>query len=94
MIAEALVDAYGESERRTAWGTVLDDRVETPFESRVLGVTVIVEGFDVTSAGDVVARCRRGSARQTIPAADLALPDPPPGGAEWLAAYRHWARST
>jgi hypothetical protein len=23
---------------------------------------------------------------------DLPLPQPPPGGAEWIGAYRHWAR--
>jgi len=22
---------------------------------------------------------------------DLPLPSPPPAGAEWIAAYRHWA---
>ena len=23
---------------------------------------------------------------------DLPLPEPPPKGAEWIAAYQHWAR--
>jgi len=30
--------------------------------------------------------------RQEIPVLDLPLPDPPPAGWEWIAAYRQWAR--
>lgn len=30
--------------------------------------------------------------RQTIHLLDLPLPEPPPEGAKWIAAYRHWAR--
>jgi hypothetical protein len=36
--------------------------------------------------------CARGKHRQAIPILDLPLPDPPPDGAEWIAAYRRWAR--
>jgi hypothetical protein len=27
-----------------------------------------------------------------IPILDLPLPTPPPGGAEWIEAYRHWLK--
>ena len=30
--------------------------------------------------------------RQAIDVLDLPLPEPLPKGAEWIAAYRHWAR--
>jgi hypothetical protein len=42
--------------------------------------------------GDIVTRCLRGHERQSIPILDLPLPKPPPAGAEWIEAYRYWAR--
>jgi hypothetical protein len=58
----------------------------------VLGVPVTVERVDLTEAGEVVAICRRGRSRQRIPILDLPLPSPRPDGAEWIEAYRYWAR--
>ncbi len=40
----------------------------------------------------IVAICAGGKYRQAIPILDLPLPDPPPQGTEWIAAYRRWAR--
>jgi hypothetical protein len=37
-----------------------------------------------------VAICCRDQVRQAIPILDLPLPTPPPVGAEWIEAYRHW----
>ena len=34
----------------------------------------------------------RGGQHQAIAVLDLPLPEPPPEGAQWIAAYRHWAR--
>lgn len=39
----------------------------------------------------IVAACSRGEFQQTIPVLYLPLPTPPPGGAEWVEAYRFWA---
>jgi hypothetical protein len=39
-----------------------------------------------------VAVCGRGRSRQRIGILDLPLPDPLPDGAEWVEAYRRWAR--
>jgi len=92
LIEEAIVDAYGDSEQRTAFLTVLQDRLDLPFETLVLGVPVSVERVDLTSAAEIVAICCRGKTRQALPILDLPLPSPPPGGAEWIEAYRRWAR--
>lgn len=92
LVAEALVDAYGESEQRTGLFTMIEEHLALPFETRVLGVAVTVERIDLTEAGEIVARCRRGHERQSIPILDLPLPKPPPAGAEWIEAYRYWAR--
>ena len=90
LIEEALVDAYGDSEQRTAFFTVLDDSLSLPFTTQVLGVEVTVERLDLTADEQIVAICRHGRERQRIPLLDLPLPSPPPQGADWIAAYRRW----
>ena len=91
LIAEALIDAYGDSEQRTAFFTVLEDSLALPFTTRVLDIEVSVEGLDLTVDEQIVAICSHGPTRQRIPILDLPLPDPPPAGTEWIAAYRRWA---
>lgn len=71
---------------------MLEENLAVPFETEVLGVRVTVERIDLTDADEIVAICRRGRNRQKVPILDLPLPTPPPVGAEWIEAYRHWAR--
>ncbi|MBI4500765.1 MAG: hypothetical protein HY700_06340 [Gemmatimonadetes bacterium] len=92
LIAEAIVDAYGESEQSTGFYTKIEESLALPFETELLGVTATVERIDITPAGEIVAICRRGAKRQWISILDLPLPTPPPAGAEWIEAYRCWAR--
>ena len=92
LVEEATVDAYDESEQRTGLFTMIEEHLALPFETKVLGVAVTVERVDLTEAGEIVTRCRRGHERQWIPILDLPLPNPPPAGAEWIEAYRYWAR--
>ena len=90
LIDEATVDAYGEDEELAGFAVMIGDNLAVPFETTVLGVTVTVERIDQTDSG-IIAVCTRGGHRQAIPILDLPLPDPPPQGAEWIAAYRRWA---
>jgi len=90
LIAQATVDCYNEDEELTGFAVMIDDNLALPFETTILGVTVTVRKIDQTGSG-IVAICVRGKHRQAIPILDLPLPDPPPPGAEWIAAYRHWA---
>jgi hypothetical protein len=90
LIAQATVDCYNEDEELTGFAVMIEDNLALPFETTVLGVTVTVRKIDQTGSG-IVAICVRGKHRQAIPILDLPLPDPPPPGAEWIAAYRHWA---
>lgn len=92
MIKEATVDAYGESEQTVGFFTLLEDRLKLPFTTEVLGIEVNVERLDITDEGQIVAVCSRGKSRQAIPILDLTLPNPPPEGAEWIEAFRRWAR--
>ena len=92
LIAEATVDCYNESECFTGFYTMLEDNIAVPFQTVVLGVDVTVTGVDLTEDGQITAVCRRGKAKQRIPILDLPLPTPPPKGAEWIDAYRRWAK--
>jgi hypothetical protein len=71
---------------------MIENNLVLPFERELLGVAVTVERIDLTDADEVVAICRRGRTRQRIAVLDLPLPSPPPDGAEWIEAYRYWAR--
>jgi hypothetical protein len=93
LIEEATVDCYNDSEVLTGFFTMIEENLATPFVTQVLGLEVHVSRIDLTDADRIVAVCVRGGARQAIPILDLPLPDPPPKGAEWIEAYRRWARS-
>ena len=93
LIEEALVDAYSDSEQRTAFFTAIEDALALPFTTQVLGMEMVVERLDLTADEQIVAVCRYGRARQRIPILDLPLPDPPPQGTEWIEAYRRWANA-
>ena len=90
LIARATVDCYNEDEELTGFATMIGDNLAVPFETAVLGVTVTVRKIDYTDSG-IVAICARGKHRQAIPILDLPLPDPPPRGTQWIAAYHRWA---
>jgi len=92
LIEEAIIDAYGESEQRVGFLTMLEEHLAVPFATEILGTAVCVEGVDLNDADEIVAICRRGRARQLIPLLNLPLPSPPPAGWEWIDAYRHWVR--
>ena len=78
---QAIVDAYNDEEQLGGFAVMIEDNLETPFETTVLGFLVTVRGVTQTESGIV-----------TISVLDLPLPEPPPKGAEWIAAYRRWAR--
>ena len=90
LVEEALVDAYGESEQVTAFYTMMENDLRLPFETEVLGMTVIVEGIDITEDDQLVAVCRKDKTKQRISLLELPLPLTLPKGAEWIAAYRYW----
>jgi hypothetical protein len=92
LIDEAIVDAYGESEQRVGFLTMLEEHLAVPFPTAILGTPVRVERVDLNATEEIVAICRRGRQRQIIPILDLSLPSPPPLGWEWIEAYRRWAR--
>jgi hypothetical protein len=91
LVKEAIVDGHDETEQAIGLLTMIEDNLGLPFETRILGVSVTVEGVHLTGRDDIVAVCRRGGERQAVRLLDLPLPSPPPAGSEWIAAYRHWS---
>ncbi len=94
MIESAIVDAYGESEQILGFHTMLDNNLALPFKTTILGVEVTVERIDLSDDDQIVAVCSRGKAEQRVPLLDLPLPRPSPEGADWIAAFRRWARGS
>jgi hypothetical protein len=92
MIEEAIVDAYGESEQTVGFYTMIEDNLAMPFRTEMLGVEVTVERIDMIDDAQIVAICSRGKSWQRVPILDLPLPSPLPEGADWIMAFRHWAR--
>ena len=90
LIEDAIADAYGDSEQRTGFFTMIEEHLALPFETEVLGTPVTVERIAMTDDEQLVAICRRGRSRQSVPLLDLPLPTPRPAGAEWIASHRHW----
>ena len=69
--------------------TVVADRVQVPFSARVFDTDVIFEA--VREDGDrAVAICKTGRRKQKVSLLDLALPDPPPKGWEWIEAWKYF----
>ena len=72
LIDDAIVDCYNDDEQLTGLYTMLDEHLELPFETTVLGVTVTVDAIDLRESGDLVAVCSRDG----TPAADPARGPP------------------
>lgn len=56
LIAEAILDAYGDAEQRGGLYTMIEDHLALPFVTEVLGVAVTVERIDLTVTDAIVDR--------------------------------------
>ena len=90
LIEQATVDCYNESEQVTGLFTLLEEHLDLPFHSTLLGMPVTVTSVNVTTSDQIVAICQHKGHRQQIPILDLPLPTPTPDGWEWVEAYRRW----
>lgn len=93
MIEEATVDCYNEDEAFAGMLATLEDRLEFPFEARVLGERVEVIELDERESSErrgIVAKVRKGERQYTVALADLEVVEKDSETAEWLAAYRYW----
>ncbi|HEY3650733.1 MAG TPA: hypothetical protein VGL33_22405 [Streptosporangiaceae bacterium] len=51
LVEEATVDAYGDDEQLAGFAVMIEDNLEVPFETTVLGVTVTVQKVTQTESG-------------------------------------------
>jgi hypothetical protein len=49
LIEEAIIDAYGESDQRVGFLTMLEEHLAVPFAREILGTAVRVERVDLTT---------------------------------------------
>ena len=92
LVEQATVDCYNESEQATGLYTMIEDNLQLPFDTEVLGMPVNVIAVDITEDDVIVAVCQRGGQNQKLPILELPLPARRPAGSEWIDAYRHWAQ--
>jgi hypothetical protein len=92
LIEEAITDAFSEDEQLDGFFNLMADRLELPFDTKVLGVKVEVVELDQDDRGNILAICQRPESRQTIPLLDLPLPSPLPVGGAIIQAYKLWAK--
>ena len=91
LIEEATIDCYNQSEQISGFFCILEEQLEVPFKTKLLGLEVMVEKIHFTDQEEIMAICRRGRNRQNISILELPLPNPKPLGSEWIEAYRRWA---
>ncbi len=53
LVEEAAVDAYGDDEQLGGFAVMIEDNLEVPFKTTVLGVTVTVQKVTQTESGIV-----------------------------------------
>ncbi len=90
LVSEATVDSNDEEEQLMGLFNMIEENLALPFETSILGAPVVVESVEERE-DRIVAICTRGSERQAVSLLDLPVPSPPPPGAEWIEAYRHWS---
>jgi hypothetical protein len=90
MIEEAIVDCHGEEEQHEGLLVALEEHLACPFAALVVGQEVTVIGLDRDPPGEIVARCVRADREHRINVTALEWAADPPGGAEWIDAYRAW----
>jgi len=91
LVDEATMDCYDEDEQVMGLYTMIQDNLDLPFETMVVGVWRDGRQRRPDRQGCIVAQCARGQFRQAVSILDLPLPTPPPDGAQGIDAYRHWA---
>jgi len=66
LIDEATLDCFNASEQVACLYELINERLEVPFETQILGVDVDVERIVLTDDESIVAICARGGERQEI----------------------------
>jgi Calcium binding len=96
LIADIVVDAYGDDEQLWSFRKWFEDSATLPFRATVVGVEVevLAVDYDGDDRRGLVARCTRNGQKHVVSLLDITPTGPvPPDTARLLAAYRRWARA-
>jgi hypothetical protein len=66
LVEEATVDAYNNEEQLGGFAVMIEDNLEMPFETTVLGVMVTVKGVTQTESGSSRAASATDSTRRSL----------------------------
>ena len=94
LIAQVVIDAYGEDEQLWSFRQWFEDTAAFPFRATVVGaeVEVIEVDYDGDDRRGLVARCEREGQQHSVSLLDVAPTDSiSTDTAALLAAYRRWA---
>jgi len=94
LIAEIVVDAYGDDEQLWSSRQWFEDSATLPFRATVVGaeVDVLAIEYDGDDRRGLVARCQRDDQRHLVSLLDITPTGSVPSDtARLLAAYRRWA---
>jgi hypothetical protein len=92
LLAEILVDAYGDEEQLWAFRQVFEDEVSLPADAYVIGepVAVLKIDYEGNERRGLTAKCRRADKSvHVVAAADVVFPEDS-SGSRYVAAYRKW----
>ena len=92
LLAEMLVDAYGDDEQLTALTEGIGDALDFPLDVHVVGepLSLLTVNYDGNARRGIVARCRREDGTEyRVSLADVELP-PDAAGYLYVAAYCKW----
>ncbi len=90
LMREATADCHDEEEQVMVLFAMIEDNLQLPFKTKVLGMQVEVVNIALKSREQIVAICKRDRVTQPILLSDLPVPSPAPEGTEWIEVYRHW----
>jgi len=96
LIAEIVVDAYGDDEQLWSFRQWFEDSATLPFRATVVGagVEVLAIDYDGDDRRGLVARCMRDGQKHLVSLLDITpTGSVPTDTARLLAAYRRWAKA-
>jgi hypothetical protein len=91
LIAEAIIDCYGNDEQHAGLVSAVQEYVACPFHAKVIGETVDVIDLEPADQGHGLnAVCRYKGREYAIDVGSMEWVEPYPAGYEWIEAYLAW----
>ncbi len=91
LIEEATVDAYDDGEQHSGLITMIEENLDCPFKTKVIGEEIEVTDTEWPEFGlGLKFTCQYKGNTYSIDATSLEWVEPLPEGFEWVEAYFEW----